>query len=205
MRIGIAALLGAIVIFIWQFAAHMILPIGQMGFRLPTSEDAVLHAVAAELPQPGIYILPSLDPAKMSDEVALKAWGQKSAVNPYAFVVVNASDPNVASNGMGRQLGTQFVSNFIGALLAAWLLAATAWSFAGRVIGAAVIGLFGWLANIVPHWTWYRFPPDYMIGTGIDQVVGWLLAGVAIAWWLGRGEARGFASGGFAAGRSGRR
>ena len=52
--------------------------------------------------------------------------------------------------------------------------------------GATAIGVFGWLANIVPQWNWYRFPADFAFGNLIDEGVGWLLAGVAIAWWLGR-------------------
>ena len=52
MRIAIAALLAAIVVFVWQAIAHMLLPIGEMGFRLPQSEDAVLQAVSTGLPTP---------------------------------------------------------------------------------------------------------------------------------------------------------
>lgn len=184
MRIGIAALLGAIVMFFWQFVAHMFLPIGEMGFRLPQNEDVVLQAVANGLPQTGVYLLPSLDPAKMGDEATMKAWVEKARANPYAFVVVAGPTPDAGS--MGKELGTQFVTNLIAALLAAWLLAATAWGFGARVLGAAAIGVFGWLANLVPQWNWYRFPGDFLFGNLLEQGIGWLLAGVAIAWWLGR-------------------
>ena len=47
-------------------------------------------------------------------------------------------------------------------------------------------GLFGWLVNIVPMWTWYRFPSDFIVGNLLEQGIGWLLGGIAIAWWLGR-------------------
>jgi hypothetical protein len=30
------------------------------------------------------------------------------------------------------------------------------------------------------------FPISFTVGALIEQVVGWLLAGAAIAWWLGR-------------------
>jgi len=184
MRIGIAALLGAIVIFFWQFASHMLLPVGMMGFRLPQAEDAVLQSAGSGLPQTGIYMLPSMDPAKMSDKATTDAWVAKAKANPSLFVVVATAKTDPAS--MGAELGTQFVGNFIAALLIAWVLAATVWGFGTRVLGATAFGVFGWLANIVPLGTWYRFPGDYLAGNLIDQGVGWLLAGVAIAWWLGR-------------------
>ena len=72
MRVFLAALLSAIVIFLWEFVAHMLLPVGEMGMRLPANEDVVLQAVATGLPQPGIYMLPSIDPAKMSDAPTVK-------------------------------------------------------------------------------------------------------------------------------------
>lgn len=184
MRIGIAALLGAIVIFFWQFASHMLLPVGEMGFRAPQNEDAVLQAVGSGLPPGGIYYLPYIDPAKMNDATVGKAWAEKAKANPYVFAVVASPPQDPAS--MGPQLGKQFASNLLAALIAAWLLAATAWGFGARVLGATAIGVFGWLANIVPQWNWYRFPSDFALGGLIDQGVGWLLAGVAIAWWLGR-------------------
>jgi hypothetical protein len=49
------------------------------------------------------------------------------------------------------------------------------------------MGLFSWLVISVPYWNWYRFPLALTEGVLIEQVVGWFLGGLAIAWWLGRG------------------
>ena len=57
-------------------------------------------------------------------------------------------------------------------------------------LGAVAFGLFGWLMNIVPQWNWYRFPSDFMVGNLLEQGIGWLLGGIAIAWWLGRAVRR---------------
>ena len=185
MRIAIAALLGAVVMFVWQFIAHMLLPIGMMGFHMPQNEDAVLSAVSTGLTErPGIYMLPSVDPAKMGDEATMNAWAEKASKNPNVFAVVNAPAPDPKS--MTPQLVKQFVTDFLGAALIAFVLAATAWTFGLRIVGSIVFGLFGWLLNIVPLWNWYRFPSDFMVGNLLEQGIGWGLAGVAISWWLGR-------------------
>jgi hypothetical protein len=189
MRIGTAALLGAIVVFFWQFLAHMVLPIGQMGFRQPANEDVVLQAVTTGLPQPGIYYLPTIDPNKMNDEATVKAWAAKSQKNPFVWAVVNTS-PTGDPMSMAPQLTKQFITNLLAALLATFVLAATAWTFGARVIGATAFGLFGWLMNIVPQWNWYRFPSDFLVGNLLEQGIGWLLGGIAIAWWLGRSVRR---------------
>ncbi|HKE48526.1 MAG TPA: hypothetical protein VKB52_10715 [Rhodanobacteraceae bacterium] len=185
MRIAVAALLAAIVIFIWQAIAHMVLPIGEMGFRQPTNEDAVLQAASTSLTTPGIYYLPSIDPNKMNDEATVKAWGEKAKKNPYVWAVVN-TPPEGDPMSMGPQLVKQFITVFLAALLVAYVLAATAWGFGARVVGSLSFGVFGWLANIVPLWTWYRFPSDFIVGNLLEEGIGWLLGGVAIAWWLGR-------------------
>jgi len=87
---------------------------------------------------------------------------------------------------MAPQLVKQFITNLLGAFLIAFVLAATAWTMSMRVIGSVAFGVFGWLLNIVPQWNWYRFPADFMVGNLLEQGIGWLLAGVAMAWWLGR-------------------
>lgn len=184
MRIGIAALLGAIVLFVWGFVSHMVLPIGMMGFHAPKNEDVVLQAAAANLPPPGVYAMPYIDPNKMNDETVAKAWTEKEKTSPFVFAVVAPPDPN--AGGMGRQLGLQFLSNLLAALIVAWLLAATAWTLATRAIAASAFGIFGWLVVAVPQWNWYRFPMDFTTGILLDLAIGWLLAGFAIAWWLGR-------------------
>lgn len=184
MRILIAGVLGAIVLFGWGFVAHMLLPIGEMGMHMPQNEDVVLEGIKTGLPTPGIYMLPSLDPEKWGDEAAMKPFVEKAKANPFAYVVVAPSPADPTT--MTPQLVKQFGSDFIGSLLVAWLLAATAWGFGTRVLGAAGMGVFAWVATIVPMWNWYRFPTDYLIGGFIEQGVGWLLGGIAIAWWLGR-------------------
>ena len=184
MRIGIAALLGAIVMFFWQFASHMLLPIGEMGFKAPQNEDVVIQAIASGTPQPGIYMLPYIDGPDMQDESKMAAWVEKAKANRFGFVVVSEaqSDPT----NMAPNLIKQFVANFLGALIIAFVLGATAWGFGARVLGSLGFGLFGWLLNIVPQWNWYRFPTDFMLGGFLDQGIGWLLAGMGGAWWLGR-------------------
>src|SRR5690348_16656745 len=83
MRIAVAALFGAIVIFLWQFVSHMLLPIGEMGFRAPQNESAVLQAASSGLPDSGVYLLPYLAPEKMNDATAVQDWTRRAQKNPF--------------------------------------------------------------------------------------------------------------------------
>jgi hypothetical protein len=185
MRVLIAGLLGGLVFFIWGALAHMALPIGEMGMKTATAEEPVLAALRDNLPGEGVYVVPGLAPAQMSDEAAVKAYSARAKANPYAFVVYQPQGRD--GMDMGGNLVKQYLSDTLSALVAAFVLALGAFGFGKRVLVAGALGLFSWLSISAPYWNWYRFPLDFTVGNLIEQVLGWLLAGAVMAWWLGRG------------------
>ena len=190
MRILIAAVFSAIILFIWGFVAHTVLPLGEMGIRAPTNESAVLEAVKIGAQASGIYVLPYVSAEQWKDETVMATFAQKTKAEPFVYMVV--SPPYGDPMQMTPQLIRQFVGVFLGSLIVAWVLAATTWGFAARVFGAAAMGVFAWAVAIAPMWNWYRFPNEFLIAGLIEQGVGWLLAGILIAWWLGRTKPRRF-------------
>ncbi|RNF82065.1 hypothetical protein [Montanilutibacter psychrotolerans] len=190
MRIAIAAIIGGIVMFIWGAVAHMALPIGEAGFRFPPQQEAVLDAIGQSATEPGVYMYPSMEMEKYGDEAAMKAFLEESRGKAYAFVVYQP-DGNPATTSMAPNLGKQFVSVLLASAVLAWILSLGAWSFGRRVLVAGAAGLFSWLAISVPYWNWYMFPLTFTLGALAEQVIGWLLAGAAMAWWLGRKDAAG--------------
>lgn len=187
MRVLIAGLLGGIVFFIWGALSHMVLGLGDKGFHYGTPYQATLAALKQDAPEPGIYFLPSVPEEKMSDEAAQTALVADSAGQGYAFVVWQPGG-NPGASAMGAYLGKQFATDFLSALLAAWILALGAFGFGKRVIIAAGLGLFAWLVMAVPYWNWYMFPLDYTLGLLGKYVFGWALSGAVMAWWLGRAQ-----------------
>lgn len=185
MRILIAGLIGGLVIFIWSAFAHMALPIGEAGFKVPAQQDAVLAALAQSADGEGVYMYPSMPMEQYQDEAASAAFNAQSRGKPYAFVVYQPGG-NPVNQSMTPNLVKQFASDLLAALVAAWVLAIGAWSFGRRVLVAGALGLFAWLAISLPQWNWYMFPMNMTLAVLVEQVVGWLLAGAAMAWWLGR-------------------
>ena len=189
MRVVVAALIGGIVMFIWGAVAHMALGLGSVGIRQPAGEDVVLSSLHQGLgTQSGVYILPSFDPARMSDQVAVKAYSDKAKSSPYAWIVYLPQGEDMMQ--MGPQLGRQWASDTLSALALAFVMGLAAFGFRKRLGIAAAAALFAWLSAMVPYWNWYRFPLDFTLAALAEQLLGWLLAGAAIAWWLGRGECR---------------
>ncbi|MHA6203732.1 hypothetical protein ACXU4B_04815 [Dyella soli] len=186
MRVLVAALMGGIVMFLWGAIAHMALGLGDPGIRLPAHEDAVLSTLHEGLgDKAGVYILPSIDPAKMRDKEVMAAYATKSKASPYAWVVYMPQGDDLSD--MSRQLPRQWASDTLSALALAFVMGLAAFSFMTRLGIALAAALFAWLSTLVPYWNWYRFPTDLTVAALIEQVIGWLLAGVVMAWWLGRG------------------
>lgn len=185
MRLLIAALLGGVIVFFWGFVSHMLLPLGHIGFERPTAEDPVIEALAENLPKRGVYTIPGIAPEQMYDEKAMAAYEAKAAANAFSLVVYR---PDVRGMAMGPMLGTEIATNVISAFVVAWVIGLAGLSFARRVGIATAMGFFAWLAVSVPYWNWYFFPLDFTLANLATNVVGWPLAGIAMAWWLGRGE-----------------
>jgi len=184
MRTLIAGLIGGIVFFIWGAVAHMALPIGQMGIHVATAENPVLTVLHDNLPGEGVYMIPGLAPEKMSDKAAAAAYSAKSLASPNVLLIYQPQGRD--GMDMTGNLLKQFVSDTLSALVVAFVLALGAFGFAKRVFIATALGLFSWLTISVPYWNWYRFPLDFTVGNLLEQVLGWLLAGIAMAMWLGR-------------------
>lgn len=189
MRTFVAALIGGIVFFVWGALAHMVFNLGDAGMHYGTPYQATLTALKKDGAQGGVFFLPSTTRDRMSDPAAQQALAAESAGLGYAFVVY-APGGNPANTAMGPVLGKQFVTDFLSALIVAFVLGLAALPFGRRVAVAALLGVFAWLVVSVPYWNWYLFPLQYTVGLLGKYAIGWALAGAAIAWWLGRGERR---------------
>jgi hypothetical protein len=184
MRIFIAGLLGGLVMFIWGALAHMALPLGEMGMAQTKNEEAVLAVLKDNMPQQGVYIVPGLSTAQMSDESAVAAYKVKAVTQPNAFVVYQPQGRD--GTQMGQNLLHEYICNTLAALFAAFILSLGAFTFSKRVVLSVGLGVFSWLTVSAPYWNWYRFPQDFSLANLAMLVIGWLLAGCAMAWWLGR-------------------
>ena len=186
MRIFVAGLLGALVLFLWSFVAHMTLPIGEMGMKTATNQEAAIAALQASADSgAGVYMLPGMEPEQWRDEAAMSAFVEKYKASPSAFVVYQPN-PNPSLSTMGPALAKQFASSLVVTLLAAWILAIGGFSFGQRVAAGTAMGVIAWFLVSVPYWNWYCVPLDFTIAAWLDWGIGMALASVAMAWWLGR-------------------
>jgi hypothetical protein len=168
----------------------MVLPLGEIGMQtVPVAQqDAVLAAAKQSFGKEGVYIVPGFEHMDdYDDEAKRKAYGERATANPYAFVVYQPAGTDKV-NDMGSSLAFQFGTTVLAAILAAFVVSFAAVGLGLRAALVFVMSLFAWVTVNVPYWNWYRFPLDFTLANLATEAVGWLLAGLAIAWWLGRGR-----------------
>jgi hypothetical protein len=185
-KVLLPGILGGLAVFIWSAISHMVLPIGAMGMNgIPNNEDALLNAMKSNIQQPGIYLMPGMDMSRKPTDAELNAVYAKAEAGPTAFLVYQPTGEKVMTPG---QLIRQALFQILGGLIAAFIISATVASLTTRGVMVGLMGLFAWLAFSAPYWNWYRFPAAFVIGEGLDRIIGWLLGGFLIAWLIQRAE-----------------
>jgi len=174
-RILLAGVLGGLAAFLWSAFSHMALPLGETGVRSLPAETEVLGSLRGSVPEAGLYIFPS--PADTSPEGQAQ-WMEKHRTGPVGLLVYR---PVGGEFNFPRYLVTELLTNILAAALAAFFLARIFGGYLQRALLVAMLGLFAWLSISVSYWNWYDFPASFILAEGIDQVVGWFVAGLVIA------------------------
>ncbi len=185
-RVLIAGLLGAIAIFLWTAIAHMLTPLGSVGFHAMPNEAAVLSAMQSNIgDKPGFYFFPWVDP---NDPAAMEKSAALEKVNPSGMLLYRPVGGMMGTD-MGPMLAKEFAKQLIQALIAAYLVSLmVGLSFAQRWIAVVLIFVSSAIATNASYWIWYEYPLDYTLAQIVIELVSGVVAGAAIAFWLGRGK-----------------
>ena len=183
-RILLAGILGGIAMFAWSFIAHTILPLGMTGIGEIPNEAAVLSAMQTSMGgSDGLYLFPGMGlgpkPSMKDVNAAMPQYEKKLAGNPHGLLLYH---PPGGKAMEPRQLLTEFATEVVEALLAAWLLARTRLtSYTARVGFVFVVGLTAAITTNIPYWNWYGFPGSYTAAYVFMQIVAFLAAGLVAA------------------------
>src|SRR4051794_9139237 len=112
-RVFLAAILGAIAMFIWSAIAHTVLPLGEAGIRQINNEQALLSAMQATLSEPGFYMFPNMPPG--NDQAQYQ---RKISTGPSGMMVYFP----IRDFSFGKSLLVEFLTELLQALIAIYLL-----------------------------------------------------------------------------------
>ena len=175
-------LLGGITLFIWGAVSWTVLPWHDMTLNKFTNEDAVVAAITANAPAPGVYFLPNArhEPGMTAaeKEAAWKAMENRMAQGPVLFASLRLKGaPSMLPYAL-----TGIIISIIGATLGTLLLLQIRETAYLRRAG--FLALFGFTAGVVcflPYWNWFDFSAAYTAVSIVDLVIGWFLTGLVIA------------------------
>jgi hypothetical protein len=191
-RVLLAGILGGIAMFVWSAIAHMVLPLGETGFREIPDEQSVVGAMNSAIgDQAGFYIFPGpgLGPNPTGEQrsEAMKRMAEDFPKHASGLLIYHP--PGRAFN-FGKSLATEFVTELFEAILIVFLLTRTRLqSFSARVGFVFVAGILAAIATNVSYWNWYGFPANYTAAYMLIQIVGFICIGIVAALVLPRQNA----------------
>ncbi len=175
-RLMFAALAGAAVMFAWSALSHTLLIRGD-GFAPLPNETALLAEMRESIKDEGLYFFPGIDWSRHPNADETAAWEQRFRAGNGLLVFHPSSDAPVS----GRKLVLQFLCDLLASGIAAYVVAFLAVPYWKRVATIGALGAFGCLGVSALFWNWYGFTHAFFAAHCLDKIVGWALAGAAIA------------------------
>jgi hypothetical protein len=183
-RILLAGALGGLALFVWESVAHMMLPLGEAGFRALPNEAVVMAGLKEQVKQEGLYIFPAPEdrPGMSAAEKskAMEVAMAKAQAGPAGLLLIHPQGEEAMSP---RQLITQLAVDILAMIAAAWILskAGLLKSYWSRVGLVTALALFPIIQVHIPNWTWYGFPSSFTLAAAATHLVGFLIGGLVVA------------------------
>jgi len=184
-RIMIATLVGAVLLFVYQFISWEISPIHENSYKYVADQDTITSYLSKHLKEDGVYALPMMLPgAPKSDR---EAFMKKYVGQPEAMITWH----NKMGGEMGMQMVMGFVIDLIAVLIVASLLLRTLTIFSTFFAKLRVVMSFSFFVifqTTLMNYNWFNAPWHNLKGDIIDSILAWLIVGCWLAWYTGRGK-----------------
>lgn len=181
-KLIIGALVGGILLFIWQFLSWTVLNLHNNAYQYTDKQDAIMSFLSTQIEKEGQYMLPSLPPDATHEqhEAAMKTMAGK----PWALIQYRQSmDTNMGSNMIRGLIVDMLIVGFFCALISRM----NALNFIAIFISALFVGMIVFFN--VPYTNHIWFKGFDLMAYFIDCIVGWALIGIWLGWLYGKKKA----------------
>lgn len=176
-KVIVGALVGAILLFLWQFLSWGISGLHQSEMQYTLEQDSILTVLSEKLEE-GHYFLPNVAPGTSQEEYEVYKNTYKN--KPWATVSYHKSMKTDMTMSMIRA----FVADFFAVLLLIWILIKIPeLKFTQSIFYAITIGLIGYLSVTYLNSIWFETPAWAAL---LDVFVSWGVVGAWLGWWLNR-------------------
>jgi hypothetical protein len=175
----IASLVGGIIIFLWQFLSWAALNLHKPAQQYTANQEAILSALAANLPAEGGYMVPAI-PENSSTEEAQRLM-QQSVGKPWAMIQYHKS----MEDGMGMNIARNLIIDIVMVWLFTLIITKLHLpSFSTIFISSVIIGLIVFFNSPYTISIWYK---SFDVWAHFaDAMVSWGLCGAWLGWYLNR-------------------
>ncbi|HEV8583229.1 MAG TPA: hypothetical protein VGX68_29525 [Thermoanaerobaculia bacterium] len=164
------ALLGGIVLFLWNFISWTAIPWHNATMHRFTDDTQVTAALRENAPRSGVYVYPTEEDSNSEQPVG----------GPTIFLAYSTT----GDASMTRPLILSFLLQvIIAGLVTALLYRAKNLTYWGRVAFVTFAAFTAGVVCFLPPWIWFRFATDYTLVMLADLTVGGFLLGLVIAKW----------------------
>ncbi|MEO6691503.1 MAG: hypothetical protein ABIO44_04110 [Saprospiraceae bacterium] len=174
----IATIVGAIILFVWQFLSWSILPVHQSEYGYSANQDQIMTCLTQNLSESGTYMLPGSPPGTSHEEAEKDM--EKHLNKPWATIHYHSS----FEMSMGMNMLRGFAVDLLAIFLLTWLLRkSSSINIKTAVTSSVAIGLIGYLT--IPYLNSIWFPTN-SLGHLVDAIASWGIVGVWLGWYLGK-------------------
>lgn len=180
----IGALVGAIIIFAWQFLSFGLINFHRPAQQYTDKQDAIISFLNGQGLKEGGYIVPSVPETASNSEIeaAMKATDGK----PWARIEYHNAAKN-SMNDMLMNMGRGFLVNFVIVFLFCWIAGKMTAATSGTIVGSALaVGMISFLNQPYTGFIWYKTFDIWAFF--LDAIMCWGLTGIWLGWWLRRGK-----------------
>ena len=178
-RIFIGSIIGALILFFWQFLSQAALDLHKNEHQYAAVQNTILQALSNSGLKEGKYLMPLQDPA-LGYEAQMK-YAQENVGKPMAII-----DYKIAKEAnMGMNMARGVLVNIIILYLFITLLTKTNTNgFKSIFLAALSVGLIGFFNHAYTNYIWYH-STDIMMDL-LDAVLGWGLIGLWLGYYLNK-------------------
>jgi len=176
----IGALVGAIILFLWQFLSFGVINLHSSQMAYSPQQDAVMQAMADANLEEGEFFMPMPPPS--ASEAEMQEHRTQMEGKPWALVKYRKAYHDTMAMNMIRGLAVDFIAVF----LLCWMLGKmSGLNLQTTVMVSVAVGLIGYLSIVYIDGVWFEGStiPDL-----IDAIVAWGLIGGWLGWWMNRGK-----------------
>ncbi len=178
-KVLVAAILGGIIFFAWNSLSWIVLSWHQQTINHFEHEEVVAESLNSNIDKAGIYLIPNIDHKPDSDDM-----DTTTSNSPFTFI---SYQPSGMVRSMEDSMKFALINSILISILIVMLLSCTSdLGYMARVFFVTMTGMVGALLGHVPNWIWWGFDANYTIVMIADVLIGWFLAGLIIAAFIGK-------------------